>query len=126
MKALLSIRPEYVEEMKSGRKKYEYRKRVFRRSDISSVLVYATKPCGKVVGEFEIEEIIEEDIDTLWNDTKHLSGISEEFFYEYFQNRESGFAIKIKEFIEYDRSFELSEVAPEIKAPPQSFCYIEK
>lgn len=126
MKALLSIRPEYVEEMKSGRKKYEYRKRVFRRSDISSVLVYATKPCGKVVGEFEIEEIIEEDIDTLWNDTKHLSGISEEFFYEYFQNRESGFAIKIKEFIEYDRSLELSEVAPEIKAPPQSFCYIEK
>lgn len=126
MKALLSIRPEYVEEMKSGRKKYEYRKRVFRRSDISSVLVYATKPCRKVVGEFEIEEIIEEDIDTLWNDTKHLSGISEEFFYEYFQNRESGFAIKIKEFIEYDRSLELSEVAPEIKAPPQSFCYIEK
>lgn len=126
MKALLSIRPEYVEEMKSGRKKYEYRKRVFRRSDISSVLVYATKPCGKVVGEIEIEEIIEEDIDTLWNDTKHLSGISEEFFYEYFQNRESGFAIKIKEFIEYDRSLELSEVAPEIKAPPQSFCYIEK
>lgn len=126
MKALLSIKPEYVEEMKSGRKKYEYRKRVFRRSDISSVLVYATKPCGKVVGEIEIEEIIEEDIDTLWNDTKHLSGISEEFFYEYFQNRESGFAIKIKEFIEYDRSLELSEVAPEIKAPPQSFCYIEK
>lgn len=126
MKALLSIKPNFVEEMISGEKKYEYRKKVFKRPDVSSVIVYATKPYGKVVGEFEIEEIIEEDIDTLWNDTKHLSGISEEFFYEYFRNRESGFAIKIKEFIEYDRPLELSELDSKIKMAPQSFCYIGK
>ena len=88
MKALLSIKPEFVEEIIEGRKKFEYRKKVFKRSDISSIVVYATKPYGKVVGEFEIETILEENIDKLWSDTKHLSGISEEFFYEYFKDRD--------------------------------------
>lgn len=124
MKALLSIKPEFVEEIMEGKKKFEYRKKVFKRSDVSSIVVYATKPYGKVVGEFEIEDIIEEKIDKLWNDTKHLSGISEDFFYNYFKDRESGFAIQIKDFIEYREHLELSELDSNIKAAPQSFCYI--
>ena len=126
MKALLSIKPEFVEEIIEGRKKFEYRKKLFKRSDISSIVVYATKPYGKVVGEFEIETILEENIDKLWSDTKHLSGISEEFFYEYFKDRDSGFAIQIKRFKEYKKHLELSEFDSTIKTAPQSFCYIRK
>ena len=126
MKALLSIKPEFVEEIIEGRKKFEYRKKVFKRSDISSIVVYATKPYGKVVGEFEIETILEENIDKLWSDTKHLSGISEEFFYEYFKDRDSGFAIQIKKFKEYKKHLELSEFDSTIKTAPQSFCYIRR
>ena len=124
MKALLSIKPEFVEEIIEGWKKFEYRKKVFKRSDVSSIVVYATKPYGKVVGEFEIENILEEGIDKLWNDTKHFSGISEEFFYEYFKDRESGFAIQIKEFEEYEEHLELAEFDSTLKAAPQSFCYL--
>ena len=126
MKALLSIKPEFVEEIIEGRKKFEYRKKLFKRSDISSIVVYATKPYGKVVGEFEIETILEENIDKLWSDTKHLSGISEEFFYEYFKDRDSGFAIQIKMFKEYKKHLDLSEFDSTIKAAPQSFCYIRR
>ncbi|PKZ98684.1 hypothetical protein CYK19_05760 [Streptococcus mitis] len=126
MKALLSIKPEFVEEIIEGRKKFEYRKKLFKRSDISSIVVYATKPYGKVVGEFEIETILEENIDKLWSDTKHLSGISEEFFYEYFKDRDSGFAIQIKKFKEYKKHLELSEFDSTIKTAPQSFCYIRR
>ena len=126
MKALLSIKPEFVEEIIEGRKKFEYRKKLFKRSDISSIVVYATKPYGKVVGEFEIETILEENIDKLWSDTKHLSGISEEFFYEYFKDRDSGFAIQIKKFKEYKKHLELSEFDSTIKPAPQSFCYIRR
>lgn len=124
MKALLSIKPEFVAEIIEGRKRFEYRKKVFKRSDISSIVVYATKPYGKVVGEFEIAEIIEENLDVLWNETRKFSGISEEFFYDYFKDRESGFAIKIKEFIEYEEHLELSEFDSNIKVAPQSFCYL--
>ena len=126
MKALLSIKPEFVEEIIEGRKKFEYRKKLFKRSDISSIVVYATKPYGKVVGEFEIGTILEENIDKLWSDTKHLSGISEEFFYEYFKDRDSGFAIQIKRFKEYKKHLELSEFDSTIKAAPQSFCHIRR
>ena len=70
MKALLSIKPEFVAEIIEGRKKFEYRKLVFTRSDVSSIVVYATKPYGKVVGEFEIAAILEESIDPLWDNTK--------------------------------------------------------
>ena len=119
MKALLSIKPEFVEEIIEGRKKFEYRKKLFKRSDISSIVVYATKPYGKVVGEFEIETILEENIDKLWSDTKHL-------FYEYFKDRDSGFAIQIKKFKEYKKHLELSEFDSTIKTAPQSFCYIRR
>ena len=125
VKVLLSIKPEFVNEIMSGRKKFEYRKKVFKRKDITTIVVYATKPLGKVVGEFEVDEIIEDTLDILWQETKRYSGISKKFFDEYFKDRDSGFAIKIKSFTAYDKPIELSEYDPNLKVAPQSFCYVE-
>ncbi|MDZ5583867.1 ASCH domain-containing protein [Enterococcus cecorum] len=125
-KVLLSIKPEFVNEIMSGRKKFEYRKKVFKRKDITTIVVYATKPLGKVVGEFEVDEIIEDTLDILWQETKRYSGISKKFFDEYFKDRDSGFAIKIKSFTAYDKPIELSEYDPNLKVAPQSFCYVER
>ena len=55
MKILLSIKPEFVEEIFSGRKKFEYRKAIFTNKKVTSVIVYSTMPVGKIVGEFTIE-----------------------------------------------------------------------
>ncbi len=126
VKVLLSIKPEFVNEIMSGRKKFEYRKKVFKRKDITTIVVYATKPLGKVVGEFEVDEIIEDTLDILWQETKRYSGISKKFFDEYFKDRDSGFAIKIKSFTAYDKPIELSEYDPNLKVAPQSFCYVER
>lgn len=38
MKVLLSIKPEFVEEIILGNKKFEYRKSIFKRKDISSIV----------------------------------------------------------------------------------------
>ena len=43
MKVLLSIKPEFVQEIFTGKKKYEYRKAIFTRS-VDKVVVYSTKP----------------------------------------------------------------------------------
>ena len=51
MKVLLSIKPEFVKEIFEGRKKFEYRKSIFTK-DVTSVIVYSTKPEGMIVGEF--------------------------------------------------------------------------
>lgn len=125
MKVLLSIKPEFVEAIIDGRKKFEYRKSIFKRKEVSSVVVYATKPYGKVVGEFEIEEIIKDEPNELWRKTQKFSGISQEFFKHYFKDREAGFAIQIGEFIEYDEPLELQSYNNNIKVAPQSFLYLE-
>ena len=39
MKAILSIRPEYVDRILSGEKKYEFRKRIFKREDVDTIVI---------------------------------------------------------------------------------------
>jgi predicted transcriptional regulator len=43
-----------------GTKRFEYRKTIFKESDVQSVVVYATQSIGKVIGEFKIKSIIED------------------------------------------------------------------
>lgn len=125
MKVLMSINPEFVSEIDKGNKKFEYRKKIFKRDDISSIVVYATKPYGKIVGEFIIESIIKDRPDNIWEKTKDDSGITKKFFNEYFNGREVGFAIQIKEYIKYDVPLDLNIFDDNLKAAPQSFCYVE-
>ena len=57
MNAILSIKPEFVKEIVSGRKRYEYRKAIFRQP-VEKVYIYASAPVGRVVGEFEPVKIL--------------------------------------------------------------------
>ncbi|MGO2300284.1 hypothetical protein [Paucilactobacillus nenjiangensis] len=123
MKVLLSIKPEFVNEMVLGNKKFEYRKSIFKRADVTDVVVYATKPYGKVVGEFKIDRIIDDNPSNIWQRTKKFSGTTQNFFYDYFSNRKRGFAIAFSEFKSYEKPLELG--AFNLKCAPQSFCYIE-
>lgn len=124
MKVLLSIKPEYAKKIFKGEKKYEYRKRIFKRTDIKSILVYVTKPVGKVIGEFEIAEILEDDPAVIWQQTKEYSGINEKDFRQYFKGKQKGFALSIKSTNVYQYPLELCEVDSKIKVAPQSFMYI--
>lgn len=122
MKVLLSIKPEFVEQIENGNKKFEYRKRIFKK-DVESVVVYSTMPVGRIVGEFKIETIINDSPEEIWNQTNQYSGISEEYFNEYFLDRGEGFAIKIKEFLKYDEPINPYDIFSNFVAP-QSYKYI--
>lgn len=123
MKVLLSIKPEYANKIFSGEKKFEYRKSIFKQ-EIKFIVVYVTKPVGMIIGEFEIDKIISDTPKQIWNLTKEHSGIEEDKFKNYFLNKETGFAIKVKKAKLYKHSKTLKEYNPKIKVPPQSFCYI--
>jgi predicted transcriptional regulator len=123
MKVLLSIKPQFVEEIFNGTKRFEYRKSIFKRKGITSIVIYSTMPVGKIVGEFDIEEILEEHPNTLWEKTKHHSGISETFYDSYFIGREKGYAIKIKSLQKYDVPRCPHEMYGNFTAP-QSFKYV--
>jgi predicted transcriptional regulator len=124
MKVLLSIKPEFADKIFSGTKKYEFRRSIFKKKEVKTIVVYASSPVQKIIGEFEIETIIKEELNRLWELTKDLSGISEDYFFEYFRNKENGFAIKIKKTKRYNTPLSIKE---DFNAtPPQSFMYLTK
>lgn len=122
MKVLLSIKPEFAELIFEGTKKYEFRKIIFKNPDVKTVVVYASSPIQRVIGEFDIETILSEAPEVLWKETRKHSGISEKFFFDYFSRREIGFAIKVKKTRRYKKPRNLR--ASYNIFPPQSFCYV--
>jgi|SRR6056297_3149385 len=122
MKVVLSIKPKYANKIFEGSKKFEFRKTIFKKRDIKSVIVYASSPVQKVIGEFEIGEIINDRLENLWDITGDEAGISKEYFYEYFSEKETGFAIQVANKHKYEtprclkKDYNLH--------PPQSFVYL--
>lgn len=118
---LLSINPQYVASIIKGSKLYEYRK--FRcRSDVDKIIIYATAPQKQVVGEAEIEEILEDDPLTVWDITKDYSGITYQFFKEYYKGKEKAVAYHLKNLVVYDEPKTLADIG--VSCAPQSFRYV--
>ena len=84
MKVMISIKPEFADKIFTGIKKYEFRKVLFKNNDIDTVIVYASSPVQKVIGEFKIKRIISDAPYSVWLQTKMYSGINKEYFDNYF------------------------------------------
>lgn len=123
MKILLSIKPEFVEKIISGEKKFEFRKVLPKRKGITTVVVYSTMPVGKVVGEFKVKDTHSYKPEYLWEKTKDFSGITKNFFDEYFSAKSLAHAFEIDSFQLYENPLGISEILPSGTAP-QSYCYI--
>ena len=118
---LLSINPEYVDCILRGEKEYEYRK--FRcRSDVNKIIIYATAPQKRVVAEAEISEIIEDDVLSVWRQTKEHSGVSYPFFRKYYKGKKTAVAYHLKNLTVYDAPMMLHEIG--VAKAPQSYCYL--
>lgn len=124
MKILLSIKPNYVEEIVCGTKLYEFRRTLYRRRDVKTIVVYSSSPVCRVVGEIEVEDVLCDRPDRLWCKTRQAAGISKDKYKEYFEGKDLGYAIKIKAYHPYSEPIKLHDVYPGV-TPPQSFCYIE-
>lgn len=123
MKILLSIKPEFVEKIISGEKKFEFRKTLPKREGVTTVVVYSTMPVGKVVGEFKVKDMLSYTPESLWEKTKDFSGITKHFFDEYFATKSLAHAFEIDTFNLYETPLGIAEVLPS-GTPPQSYCYI--
>ena len=124
MNVILSIRPNFCKLIFSGQKMYEYRKRVFNRTDIDRVYIYASKPISKIVGYFTIAAMIEDNLTEIWDITHKSSGISKEYYDAYFKNCDMAHAIKIGEVVKLDNPIDPKEVIKDFHAP-QNFMYVD-
>lgn len=121
--ALLSIRPEFAEAILEGRKTYELRRRLFARDDVERIVLYASRPTQRVVGEFSVDRILRLEPRKLWAATSRGSDVPREFFDAYFEGRTIGFAMRVGTTRRYRQARTLKESCG-LTRPPQSFCYL--
>ena len=123
MKALLlSIKPEYVEKILQGTKKFEYRKRLAK-EDVSVIYVYSTFPSMKVVASIQVIRRLSASPTALWEKTKATAGISRAEYRDYFHGCKIAYAYELGEVEIFESGKNLSDFG--IDTAPQSFTYIE-
>lgn len=118
---LLSIKPQYAKVILRGEKKYEFRKNKPTKK-VDRIIFYASSPEKKVVGEAEIDKIIEGTPEEIWKIAKNAAGITKKFFFSYYQGKTNAVAFKLKNVKVFDTPKSLSEYG--INNAPQSFIYI--
>ena len=121
--AILSIKPRYAEAIFRGEKRFEFRRKLFKTRTPTTIFVYASAPVSKIIGHFEIDDIISKPPSSLWQKTRHAAGIKRSHFFKYFSGCREAHALKVRKPIRYLRPLNLSD-AFGIDRPPQSFCYV--
>jgi predicted transcriptional regulator len=117
----LSIKPEYVDKILQGTKKYEFRRRIAK-DTIDAIYIYSTYPTMKIVAKVEVLGVLFAAPSTLWENTKFAAGISRRKFREYFKGCKTAYAYKLGNLHIFDHPRSLQEF--DIPVAPQSFVYI--
>lgn len=125
MNVIISIRPTFCKIIFGGQKRYEYRKRVFNRSDVDKVYIYASKPISKIVGYFSIKRIISDTPTMIWDMTHEHGGITKKQFLDYFKGHDVAYAIEIDEVVKLDTLIDPKQVIKDFTAP-QNFMYVDR
>jgi predicted transcriptional regulator len=120
---MISLHPEWAEAILEGRKTVEFR-RAAPASEVSHVVIYATKPVGEVVGYFSVRSVHTGSPSNLWKRFGARGAISRRRFRDYFHARSTGFAIEIGDVIALKKPVPIRAVGG--KTPPQNFCYVSE
>ena len=118
---LLSIKPQYVEKIIAGKKKFEFRK-FHCRDGIDTIVIYATAPTKKVIGEVSLIDIIEGDVEYVWHETKGFGGILKKDYKAYYKEREVAIAYRLGDVTLYDEPKPLTDLS--LDYVPQAFAYL--
>ncbi len=121
---ILSIKPIYAQAIMSGKKKVEFRKKIFKKP-VEKIFVYSSSPEKKIIGFFTIKEIIEDSPAKLWEKYNHVGGIEKIDFFNYYKDSKVGFTIIINEVEKFENGIYPSDFFENFCAP-QSFIYLEE
>jgi type I restriction enzyme S subunit len=124
MHVLLSIRPKYCEAILTGKKKYEFRRTIFKNNDVKKIYLYRNSDIKRIVGSFLISHILMGSPKEIWEKCKKQSGITKREFFDYFKGSDIAYAIRIKKTHKLKRSIDPYTKVKNF-VPPQSFHYIK-
>lgn len=113
---IMSIKPEFYEKIKNGKKLVEYRK--VAPKGYNKIIFYVSAPIKKILGYIEIEKIITDTPENIWKKTQNIGGIEAEYFFDYSRNKKNISAIYIKSLIQFKAPLILKEFTP-----PQNYLF---
>ena len=122
---IISIKPEYALKIMAGEKTIELRRR-FPVEDVEGgiAIIYASSPIKEIIGYAVIERVYELPIDALWKKYNRKACVSKDFFYDYFNGKESGFALSLKGPTQLIEPLDIKRMEEEFfVSAPQSFRY---
>lgn len=122
-KVLFSIHPIYADRILSGEKLFEFRTVRCQRS-VDRMIIYASAPVFRIVGEITIRRIIQAPPNILWVETQYGAGISKADFDAYFLGRTIAVAYQLEKPVRYPNPVLLTNIG--IERPPQSFQYLSE
>lgn len=120
----MAIHPKYAEAILSGRKRIEFRKRSLA-SDISDVLIYATRPVQRIVGRFKVAEVVCDTPVQLWAEYGDLGAITRSDFVAYYSGALCAYGFLVAHVERFPVPYTLQEMWPQ-PAVPQSISYLSE
>lgn len=122
---IISIKPEYALKIMAGEKTIELRRR-FPVEDVEGgiAIIYASSPIKEIIGYAVIERVHELPVDMLWKKYNRKACVSKDFFFDYFNGRDLGFALSLKEPTQLIEPLDIKRMEEEFfVSAPQSFRY---
>ena len=124
---LISVKPKFSQLIVSGEKTVELRKRVPANLAGRTVYVYSTCPEAKIIGFFEAKKVENLPVSELWDRVRTEAGMEKEAFFDYYAEKEEGYAIFFHQFIVFDDPITLHDLRERNPGfvPPQNYHYID-
>jgi predicted transcriptional regulator len=125
MDVILSIKPKYSDAILSGEKKFEFRRKIFKRCDVKRIFIYKSNGVGAIVGSFVVEGLLSGTPEHIWSICGEYGAISEAEFFEYFRGTQKAYAIKIGKYERFPEPIDPSKLVQGFRAP-QNFRYLAR
>jgi predicted transcriptional regulator len=122
---LMSVKPKYAEQLFSGTKLVEIRKKFAKKWLGRRAVLYASRPQGALVGEATIDSITQGSPDDIWARFETSIGVSWDDFKDYTASAEDVSAILLSDIRPYRAPIPLDQIEyilQEDLRPPQSYC----
>jgi type I restriction enzyme S subunit len=123
MDLLMSIQPPIARRITSGKKKYEYRRTIFKR-EVGYIYIYSSSPVRRIVCRFTCGGCLSGAVDEIWEKTGKWSAASLAEYRDYFKGTRTAYAIKIENLEVFENPPDPYKIIPAFR-PPQSFMYMK-
>lgn len=120
---LISIKPQYVNEIIAKKKRVEFRKK-FTSRNIDKVYIYSSSPQKKIVAYFKIKKIDKDIPSHIWSRYGIIGGIDKVDFFNYYANKNEAIAILFEDLCIFRTPINPYDIFPDFY-PPQNYMFIE-